>query len=246
MSNSQELYLYSGVEAQACPFSHPMPFSTRDCDIFRIWGQISVLQHRISKGCSSLSIVLNFFQFMQVSLVQGSVMNKFSTSVDVLLLEYSIFLALSVRSDVAEMVMDREFLKDQLKACSMFCCCFSIDSDMNGFFSRMLKSFCIFVCFLGIFFFHSFIVYRVYKVLCSRCYHNYGIKKSVQKFFNADNVEKKVYWNHCSGGTAKQNSAGQQNGLWSRRRTRLTTASRSAVEGGSFLEGQSYLFCASV
>lgn len=87
------------------------------------------------------------------------------------------------------------------------------------------------------FFFHSFIVYRVYKVLCSRCYHNYGIKKSVQKFFNADNVEKNVYWNHYSGGTEKQNSAGQQNGLWSRRRSRLTTASRRAVEGGSFLEG---------
>lgn len=42
-------------------------------------------------------------------------MNKSSTSVDVLLLEYSIFLALSVRSDVAEMVMDREFLRISLK-----------------------------------------------------------------------------------------------------------------------------------
>lgn len=72
-------------------------------------------------------------------------------------------------------------------------CCFSVDSDMNGFFSRMLKLFCgfglVFFFLLGIFLcFHALIVHRV---LCSRCYHNYGTKKSVQKFFA--NKWKKIF-----------------------------------------------------
>lgn len=40
-----------------------------------------------------------------------SVVNKSSISADVLLLDYSIFLLLFLRSDVAAIVMHREFLK---------------------------------------------------------------------------------------------------------------------------------------
>lgn len=66
--------------------------------------------------------------------------------------------------------MDMVFLKHYLKECSVFtnsACCFSVDSGMNGFFSRML--FCGVFLFVSPahFLFRSFIVYRVYKVFCT-------------------------------------------------------------------------------
>lgn len=85
------------------------------------------------------------------------VVNKVNISADVLLLGYSIFLALFVRSDVAELVTDRDFLKSYLKDCSMFtnsCCCFSVDSD---FFFVGCLSYFVFQGFFWGFFFFAFI-----------------------------------------------------------------------------------------
>jgi len=114
-------------------------------------------------------------------------------------------------------------------------CCFSAYSDVNGFFSRMLI--CIFVgFFLGIFF-NPLIVYRVYKVLCSRCYHNCGTKNPVQKFFNTDNKWKKMFTGITKVDVQRNRTVLANKMGYGRSAQRLTTVSRRAVEGGNFLEG---------
>lgn len=114
-------------------------------------------------------------------------------------------------------------------------CSFSVDSGMNGFFSRLL-------------FLWGFLFVSPVDFLFNSLNVNYFVllqlwnKRSVQKLSSADSKwEQKVFTGITKVEVCRAVRIGGQNGPWSQLTSRLSTPGRGAV-GGSFLRSSSDCF----